>query len=47
MASCVARASNLLGAVLNGSLVIFLISSATFISHPTSVLNPVPTAVPP
>ena len=47
MASCDANASNLLGAVTNGSPVNFAIYAATFTSYPFGVFKPVPTAVPP
>ena len=47
IASCVASASNLLGAVLKSAFVILLISSAIASAKPANVLIPVPTAVPP
>ena len=47
MASCAANASNLLSAVLKGSLVSLAICLATFTSYFGGVLMPVPTAVPP
>ena len=47
-ASCMAAsASNLLGAVSNGSRVSFAISAANFSPKPLGAFNPVPTAVPP
>mmetsp|Transcript_28683 Transcript_28683/g.72021 ORF Transcript_28683/g.72021 Transcript_28683/m.72021 type:complete len:249 (-) Transcript_28683:730-1476(-) len=46
-ASCAANASNLFGAGVNGSPVVFEISAHTFSSKPMRVLSPVPTAVPP
>mmetsp|Transcript_17790 Transcript_17790/g.42698 ORF Transcript_17790/g.42698 Transcript_17790/m.42698 type:complete len:396 (-) Transcript_17790:392-1579(-) len=47
MASCAARASNLLGAVTKGSPVSAATSAATCSAKPSNVLRPVPTAVPP
>ena len=47
MASCAARASNLLGAEVKGSFVSAAICSATRTPKPSGALRPVPTAVPP
>ena len=47
IASWAASASNLFGAVVNGSFVIFGAEAANFLSKPFSVFRPVPTAVPP
>ncbi len=47
IASCAASASNLLGAVRNGSFVIAAMRSATLTSKPLGLASPVPTAVPP
>ncbi len=47
MASWAASASNLLGAVVNLSLVILAMLRATFSAKPFGALRPVPTAVPP
>ena len=47
MASCAASASNLLGAVVKGSLVIFAMRFATSSANPIGAFKPVPTAVPP
>ena len=46
-ASCAAKASNLLGAVINGKPVSVETFSATFSAKPILVFSPVPTAVPP
>ena len=45
--SWLANASNLFGAVSNGSRVSLAISSAKFSANPLGALSPVPTAVPP
>ena len=45
--SWLASASNLLGAVSNGSRVSLAISAANFSAKPFGALSPVPTAVPP
>ena len=47
MASLPASASNLFGAVTNGSPVSSAIRAAIFSANPTRLLSPVPTAVPP
>jgi hypothetical protein len=47
IASWAASASNLLGAVTNGSPVIAATCAATFSAKPTGAFRPVPTAVPP
>ena len=47
IASCAAKASNLLGAVVKGIWVMAAMRSATILSKPTGALRPVPTAVPP
>ena len=47
MASCAAKASNLLSAVTNGCPVEAAMCWATSTSYPSGVLMPVPTAVPP
>ncbi len=47
MASCAARASNLLGAVMKGSRVMWAMRWATPSAKPTGAFSPVPTAVPP
>ena len=47
IASCDARAANLFGVGLKGSLVIFFNSFTIFLSKPFLVFKPVPTAVPP
>mmetsp|Transcript_26462 Transcript_26462/g.67199 ORF Transcript_26462/g.67199 Transcript_26462/m.67199 type:complete len:284 (+) Transcript_26462:565-1416(+) len=47
IASCAASASNLFGAVTNGRPVSFAMRAAISSAYPSTVLSPVPTAVPP